>query len=57
MESGIPVRINFWDMAGGAEYYAVRSEFYVDAQGALLVFDVCNRASYERLAAWMEEAR
>jgi hypothetical protein len=26
------VRVNFWDMAGGSEYYAVRSEFYADAQ-------------------------
>jgi DnaJ family protein C protein 27 len=88
------VRINFWDMAGGSEYYAVRSEFYADAQvrqgtrshasrrpasrgrpalscphlirlparhpslqGAMLVFDVCSRPSFERLAAWMEEAR
>lgn len=26
------VRVNFWDMAGGSEYYAVRSEFYADVQ-------------------------
>mmetsp|Transcript_3768 Transcript_3768/g.12467 ORF Transcript_3768/g.12467 Transcript_3768/m.12467 type:complete len:188 (-) Transcript_3768:123-686(-) len=51
------VRVNFWDMAGGSEYYAVRSEFYADVQGAMLVFDVCSKPSFERLAAWMQEAR
>mmetsp|Transcript_27526 Transcript_27526/g.91534 ORF Transcript_27526/g.91534 Transcript_27526/m.91534 type:complete len:128 (+) Transcript_27526:254-637(+) len=51
------VRVNFWDMAGGAEYYEVRREFYSDAQGCLLVFDVCAQASFERLDGWLQEAR
>ena len=27
---------NFWDLAGAAEYFEVRNEFYRDAQGAIL---------------------
>ena len=50
------VRINFFDMAGQPEYLAIRSEFYQDAQGALLVFDPANRASFEALPGWLEEA-
>mmetsp|Transcript_22979 Transcript_22979/g.70349 ORF Transcript_22979/g.70349 Transcript_22979/m.70349 type:complete len:190 (+) Transcript_22979:58-627(+) len=57
VEQSGTVRINFWDMAGGSEYYAVRSEFYPDAQGAMLVFDVCNKASFDKLGTWMKEAR
>ena len=50
------VKANFWDLAGAAEYFEVRNEFYRDAQGALLVFDVGNRSSFEALDAWVEEA-
>jgi GTPase SAR1 family protein len=34
----------------------VRNEFYRDTQGALLVFDVGSRASFESLGRWLEEA-
>jgi GTPase SAR1 family protein len=27
------VKVNFWDLAGGQEYFEVRNEFYRDAQG------------------------
>ena len=37
------VRINLWDLAGGADYIEVRSEFYKEAQGCVLVYDVTNR--------------
>ena len=33
----------------------VRNEFYGDTQGALLVFDVGNRDSFEALDYWMRE--
>lgn len=51
------LRVNLWDLAGGSEYYEVRNEFYKDAQGGVLVYDVTNRASFESLPRWMEEAR
>mmetsp|Transcript_43194 Transcript_43194/g.115551 ORF Transcript_43194/g.115551 Transcript_43194/m.115551 type:complete len:94 (-) Transcript_43194:1107-1388(-) len=28
------MKVNFWDLAGGQEYFEVRNEFYKDAQGA-----------------------
>ncbi len=51
------MHVNLWDLAGPPEYGAVRSEFYKDAQGALLVYDATSRASFYALAAWLEEAR
>lgn len=35
----------------------VRNEFYKDTQGALLVYDVTNRASFEALSDWLIEMR
>jgi hypothetical protein len=44
-------------MAGPPEYLEVRDEFYKESQGAILVFDVGSRPSFEGLARWLEEAR
>ena len=54
--SGQSVRVNFFDCAGGAEYFEIRNEFYKDASGGLLVFDVSNRESFEALGDWLTEA-
>lgn len=44
-------------MAGGSDYTEVRNEFYKEAQGCILVYDVTNRASFESLESWLEESR
>ena len=50
------VRVNFWDLAGPAHYRGLRAEFYEHAQGAMLVYDVADRTSFDALPAWLEEA-
>lgn len=50
------VKVNLWDLAGADEYFEVRNEFYKDAQGAVLVFDVSSKASFEALDQWVEES-
>lgn len=52
---GAEVRVNFWDLSGHAEFFEVRNEFYKDAQGCVLVFDVCSRESFEECEAWLQE--
>lgn len=49
------IKVNIFDMAGHHLFYEVRNEFYKDTQGAILVYDVSNRASFEALDYWMEE--
>ncbi|KAM7428391.1 DnaJ subfamily C member 27 [Porites harrisoni] len=44
-------------MAGHPVFYEVRNEFYKDTQGAMLVYDVGNRESFEALDSWLEEIR
>jgi len=53
---GQTVRVNFWDLAGGEEYFEIRNEFYKDAQGAIVVFDVGDRQSFESMERWLKEA-
>lgn len=49
--------MNFWDLSGQPEFVDVRNEFYKDAQGAILVYDVGNRRTFDALDSWMKEAR
>lgn len=53
---GNECRVNFWDMAGGSEFQEIRNEFYKDAQGMILVFDVTNARSFAQLEVWLREA-
>jgi DnaJ family protein C protein 27 len=53
---GNDVRVNFWDFSGHQEFFEIRNEFYKDAQGCLLVFDVSNRDSFNECDSWLAEA-
>lgn len=55
--NGAAVRVNFWDLSGHNEFFEVRNEFYKDSQGAILVFDVGSRRSFENLDKWLQEAQ
>jgi DnaJ family protein C protein 27 len=48
-------RVNFFDFAGGSEYMEIRNEFYKDAQGVLLVFDVASKLTLDALDRWLKE--
>lgn len=52
---GAEVRVNFWDLSGHSEFFEIRNEFYKDAQGCILVFDVSSRESFEELDIWLAE--
>lgn len=54
--AGKDVRVNFWDLSGHPEFFDVRNEFYKDTQGAILIFDVSSRQSFEALETWIREA-
>lgn len=49
------VKVNIFDMAGHPIFYEVRNEFYKDTQGAIIVYDVSDRNSFEALDSWILE--
>ncbi|KAF2350563.1 DnaJ domain [Trinorchestia longiramus] len=51
------VSVHFFDTSGSPIFEEVRSEFYADMQGVLLVYDVTDRASFIALDHWMAEVR
>ena len=38
-------------------WFQVRNEFYKGTHGALLVYDVTNRTSFENLTDWLSEMK
>ncbi|XP_053552350.1 dnaJ homolog subfamily C member 27-A-like isoform X2 [Bombina bombina] len=51
------IKVNIFDMAGHPFFYEVRNEFYKDTQGALLVYDVGLKESFDALDSWLAEMK
>ncbi|MFW9995007.1 MAG: GTP-binding protein [Candidatus Odinarchaeota archaeon] len=53
--NGKKVNYAIWDLAGQQHFESVRSAYYMGTLGALLVFDVTRRGSFENLNSWIHE--
>ncbi|KAJ6792971.1 ras-related protein Rab11D-like [Iris pallida] len=51
------VKAQIWDTAGQERYRAVTSAYYRGAVGALLVYDITKRQSFDHIPRWLEELR
>ncbi|TFF92252.1 GTP-binding protein [Candidatus Thorarchaeota archaeon] len=53
--SSVNVKLLVWDLAGQQRFDFIRSSYYKGAKGALLVFDVTRKNTYDVLPNWIEE--
>ncbi|KAL2474018.1 Ras-related protein RABA1f [Forsythia ovata] len=51
------VKAQIWDTAGQERYRAITSAYYRGAVGALLVYDVTRRVTFENVERWLRELR
>ncbi|XP_052166662.1 ras-related protein RABA3-like [Oryza glaberrima] len=51
------VKAQIWDTAGQERYRAVTSAYYRGALGAMVVYDITRRRTFENVARWVEELR
>ncbi|XP_010442212.1 PREDICTED: ras-related protein RABA4c-like [Camelina sativa] len=51
------IKAQIWDTAGQERYRAVTSAYYRGAVGAMLVYDITKRQSFDHVARWLEELR
>ena len=54
LRDGGTVKAQIWDTAGQERYKAICGAHYKRAVGALLVYDITNRESFEQLDTWIE---
>ncbi|XP_065883233.1 ras-related protein Rab-4B-like [Dysidea avara] len=55
--SGKSVKVQIWDTAGQERFRAVTRSYYRGAAGALLVYDISSRDSYNAISSWLSDAR
>ncbi|PWA70740.1 small GTPase superfamily, Ran GTPase, P-loop containing nucleoside triphosphate hydrolase [Artemisia annua] len=54
---GKTVKAQIWDTAGQERYRAITSAYYRGAVGALLVYDITKKQSFESVSRWLRELR
>ncbi|EDR29537.1 hypothetical protein, conserved [Entamoeba dispar SAW760] len=53
--NGQSIKLKIWDTAGQERFRNVTTSYYRGTQGCLVVYDVCNKGSFEMLDYWIEE--
>ena len=51
------IKAQIWDTAGQERYRAITSAYYRGALGALLVYDISKKASFDNVEKWLKELR
>ncbi|EXC10737.1 Ras-related protein Rab11C [Morus notabilis] len=54
---GKTVKAQIWDTAGQERYRAITSAYYRGAVGALLVYDITKRQTFDNVQRWLHELR
>lgn len=54
---GKTVKAQIWDTAGQERYRAITSAYYRGAVGALLVYDITKRQTFDNVQRWLRELR
>ncbi|GLU18325.1 hypothetical protein SLE2022_346310 [Rubroshorea leprosula] len=51
------IKVQIWDTAGQERFRAITSSYYRGALGALLVYDITRRATFDNVKKWLLELR
>jgi len=52
---GFSVKLAIWDTAGQERFRNITAAYYRGAQGVVLVYDITNRKSFEKIGSWLQE--
>ena len=55
--SGKTIKAQIWDTAGQERYRAITSAYYRGAVGALLVYDITKKQTFENTERWLSELK
>lgn len=51
------MKLSLWDTAGQETYKSITRSYFRGASGALLVFDITRRATFESATSWLHDLR
>ena len=49
------IKLKIWDTAGEERFHNITQQYYKDADGIVLVYDVTDEASYDKIRDWMDQ--
>ena len=49
------IKLKIWDTAGQERFRNITTQYYKGADGIVLVYDVTDEASYEKIRDWMDQ--
>ncbi|GAB1599436.1 ras-related protein Rab5-like [Argonauta hians] len=55
--NGRQVKFDIWDTAGQERYHSLAPMYYRGAQAAIVVYDITNKATFDRAQKWVKELR
>ncbi|XP_041346671.1 LOW QUALITY PROTEIN: ras-related protein Rab-2-like, partial [Gigantopelta aegis] len=54
---GKQIKLQIWDTAGQESFRSITRSYYRGSAGALLVYDITRRDTFEHLTSWLDDAR
>ena len=54
---GTPIKLKIWDTAGQERFRNITNQYYKGADGIILVFDVTDQMSFEKIKEWMSQIK
>ncbi len=48
------MRVKVWDTAGQEQYKSLTRNFYRNSDGVIIVYDVTNKSSFEKVQEWVQ---
>lgn len=57
IDSNTSIILDIFDTAGQERYHAITRQYYHDKHGAIIVFDLTNQKSFEKIRDWINELK
>ncbi|KAL6078155.1 Ras-related protein Rab-1A [Balamuthia mandrillaris] len=54
---GVKVKVEIWDTAGQEQFESMTEQYYRTAHGALVVYDMTERETFDKAKYWVEKLR
>ena len=48
------VKVKLWDTAGQETYHSLIKNYYRKSDGIIIVFDICNKDSFDKISYWVK---
>jgi Ras-related protein Rab-1A len=53
--NGQTIKLQIWDTAGQERFRTITSAYYRGADGIIMVYDTCDRESFDHIDSWVQE--